>query len=308
MKLVDYGWKLYSLMPPAARHYVKLVLKGGSGHKSTLFNGAIAKRHAKGKCRLDVASRMFCDDLSASGISEIQGKRCLEIGTGYVGSSAVVMWLLGAKTVTSIDLNRIFISAALKEAVLSADKEPLFQTLKKYVLSDDSLRERINFVYDWARSARESISDYFSYLAPFDILTNQFNDKFDLLFSVSTLEHIPRNIVGEFLEKNATVMADGAKGLHFIDLTDHYDRHGNPLGFLSLEREHFSEDSEADARGNRIRASEWLNLFRETGLVADIVMSNSAPSTLLPEGLASPFNGMNREDLLVTSILLRVCR
>lgn len=292
-------------MPPIVRQKLKLWLKGGVGHGSSKFNNMIAMRDANEKCRIDRFAQTFCDYLTASGITGIEGRRCLEIGTGYVGSSPVVMWLLGAQAVTSIDLNRLLIADALKESILSVEKKELFNLLRKHVRSEQSLHNRMDRLYGWANSKQENLPDCFSYLAPFDILADELDEDFDFVFSVSTLEHIPRSMVGRFVEKIASVSASGGVGLHSIDLTDHFDSKGNPLGFLALEGKDYSEDSNADSRGNRIRGPEWLDVFVKSGLTADIVMSNLAPRSQLPKILASPFNEMDLEGILLTSVVVR---
>ncbi len=306
MKVMKFVWRVYFSMPPVIRQKLKLLLKRGSGHGSSIFNGMIATRDANGKCRIDRCAQLFCDYLTASDIAGIEGRRCLDIGTGYVGSSPVVMWLLGAQAVTSIDLNRLLIADALKESILSVEKKELFNILRKHVKSEDSLNNRINQIYVWADSKHENLPDCFSYLAPFDILACEFDKDFDFVFSVSTLEHIPRSIVSQFVEKMASILASGGVGLHSIDLTDHFDSKVNPFGFLALKGEDYSEDSDADSRGNRIRGSEWLDVFLKSGLTADIVMSSNAPRSHLPEILASPFNEMNLQELLLTSVLVRI--
>lgn len=308
VKLSNIAWTAYYSIPPAARRFVKLLLKGGSGHRRSLFNDLIARRDARGKCRLDRVSRLLCEDLRAAGIPSIEEKRCLEIGTGYVGSSSVAMWLLGAKTVTSIDLNRLFVPSALKGAILSSEKENLFEILRGSIVSERSLKERIDAVHDWAASGAGRNIGFFEYIAPADVLTSEFSEKFDLIFSVSTLEHLPRSQIDKFVRKTAYAIAEGGMSLHFIDLTDHYDRHGNPLGFLSVAQSDYSEDADADARGNRIRPAEWLTIFRRAGLKADVVISRSASGDRLPAVLASPFDEMSREEILVTDILLRACK
>ena len=90
---------------------------------SSKFNNMIATRDANGKCRIDRCAQLFCDYLTASDIAGIEGRRCLEIGTGYVGSSPVVMWLLGPQAVTSIDLHRLLVSDALKKSIVSVEKK-----------------------------------------------------------------------------------------------------------------------------------------------------------------------------------------
>jgi hypothetical protein len=269
----------------------------------------IATRDANGKCRIDRFAQLFSDYLTASNIAGIEGRYCLEIGTGYVGSSPVVMWLLGAQAITSIDLNRLLIPDALKESILSVERKELFSILRKHVTSEESLNNRIDQIYAWAESEQEKLPECFCYLAPFDILADEFNmERFDFIFSISTLEHIPRSIVRQFVEKMSSVMPGGGVGLHSIDLTDHFDSKENPLGFLALKGDDYSDDSDADSRGNRIRGSEWLEVFVRSGLTADVVMSSKAPRSHLPEVLAGPFNEMNSDELLRTSILVRTCK
>ena len=306
MKVMSFVWNVYFSMPPAIRQTLKLLLKRGSGHGSSKFNNMIATRDANGKCRIDRFAQLFCDYLTASSSAGIEGRRCLEIGTGYVGSSPVVMWLLGAQAVTSIDLNRLLMVCALKQSILSVEKEELFHILRKHVRSEESLNNRIHQVYAWAASDQEKLPECFSYLAPFDILADECDTAcFDFIFSISTLEHIPRSIVSQFVEKMVSVMASGGTGLHSIDLTDHFDSKDNPFGFLALKGDDYSDDSDADSRGNRIRGSEWLDVFVRSGLTADIVMSSNAPRSHLPEILAGPFNEMDLDELLRTSILVR---
>lgn len=306
MKFMDLVWSVYFSLPPGLRQKLRLVLKRGPGHESSQFNGVIAMRNANGKCRIDRFAQMLSDDLTASGIAGIEDRRCLEIGTGYVGSSPVVMWLLGARTVTTIDLNRLLVPAALKASILAVEKHLLFNILKKHVSSEERLNDRIDRVYALAAAKQGDLQECFTYLAPFDIFAAEFAAEFDFIFSTSTLEHIPRSIVHRFLEKTASILAAGGVALHFIDLTDHFDRAGNPFGFLTLEPAEYSEDSQADSRGNRIRGSEWLDIFSRAGLAANIVMSSDALPSQLPRGLVAPFNAMNSQDLMRTAILVRV--
>jgi hypothetical protein len=306
MKVMNFVWRAYYSMPPVIKQKLKVLLKDGSGHKSSKFNKMIATRDANGKCRIDRFAQLFSNYLTASKVGGLEGRRCLEIGTGYVGSSPVVMWLLGAQAITSVDLNRLLIPEALKESILSVEKKELFCILRKHVTSEESLSDRIDQIYAWAASAQEKLPEYLGYLAPFDILVDQFDaEDFDFVFSISTLEHIPRSIVSQFVEKMMSVMVSGGVGMHSIDLTDHFDSHDNPFSFLALKDDDYSEDSNADSRGNRIRGSEWLDVFARSGFTADIVTSSSAPRSKLPEVLASPFKEMEVEDLLRTSVLVR---
>jgi hypothetical protein len=218
------------------------------------------------------------------------------------------MWLLGAQEVTSIDLNRLLVLDAMKESILLVERTGLANILKAHVKSPASLRSRIDQIYAWAGSAQDALPEPIKYLAPFDILTDKLEAEVDLTFSVSTLEHIPRSLVGQFVQKMAAVMSRDGIGLHAVDLTDHFDSKDNPLAFLALTSEEYSDDSNADSRGNRIRGSEWLAVCRRSGLDAAIVMSSDASPGCLPTILASPFDMMDSADLLRTSVVLRTVK
>jgi hypothetical protein len=297
-------WKAYFALPPAMRVTLRSWLKGGSGHTSSLFNSMIAKRDARGKCRMDKTAALFCRYLSASGLANIEGRRCLELGTGYVGATPVVMWLLGAAAVTSIDLNRLLVLDSLKESIRLADRVELFNVLKPYVTSERALETRIVRMYAWLDSSPRTLPGGITYVAPCDLLTYQFTSQFDLIFSVSTLEHIPRTMVAPFIQRTASVLAASGAGLHAIDLSDHLDSAHNPLGFLAASRTDYCEDSNADSRGTRIRSAEWVNIFSASGFSASVVWSESATCSQLPERLADPFDRMAKEDLLLTSVLI----
>jgi hypothetical protein len=215
------------------------------------------------------------------------------------------MSLLGAKAVTTIDLNRLLVVGALKKAILSTNQDELIRLLSRFVEAEDSLAQRVQTLFRWASDKDEQLPEIFAYRAPFDLLSDELDTEFDFMYSVSTLEHIPRSLVSRFLKQMASRLAHGGIELHAIDLADHFDRDEDPLGFLALKENEYSDDSQADSRGNRIRASEWITFFRHSGLTAEIVQSSSADPTLLPKNVVGRYKEMDRQDLLQTSILLR---
>jgi hypothetical protein len=298
-------WKAYFALPPTMRVTLRAWLKGGAGHTSSIFNSMIAKRDARGKCRIDKAATVLCRYLSVSGLTPLEGRRCLELGTGYVGSTPVVMWLLGAATVTTIDLNSLLVVDSLRQSIRLTDRMDLFRLLQPYVTSERALEERLVRMYAWLDSNLDNLPEGITYLAPCDLLSYEFSSQFDFVFSVSTLEHIPRSIVGPFVGRMASVLAKGGACLHAIDLSDHLDSANNPLGFLAIDRRDYCEDANADSRGNRIRNQEWLDIFSSSGLSASIVESDRATASRLPERLADPFDRMAMQDLLPTSVLIR---
>lgn len=84
------------------------------------------------------------------------------------------------------------------------------------------------------------------------------DSKFDLIFSTSVLEHVmkPREVV----ERMFALLRPGAHAFHSIDLRDHRD-FSNPLAFLQMTGEEYA----AVNTENRLRASDWLELFAGAG-------------------------------------------
>ena len=302
--IMKSAWYLYYLLPPSARQFLKNILKGGGGHMDSSWGHQIAFRDANGKMSLKNSVDIFCDYLDCLNIESIENKDCLEIGTGYVGTHSLVMWLLGAKSVTAMDLNKILVPKALHAACKDFNKYELSVKLKSYVTNIDMLNSRIENLHKWSLSESSKEHNFFIYEAPFNILKDQSNTSYDFIFSISVLEHIPPSIVEVFIETLYKMQRSNSSCMHFIDLTDHYDHENNPLGFLSTDHIRYNENKLADSRGNRIRSSHWLEIFNKIYLIPVSFSTTKVKSSLLPEKLLMQFKGLNHETLLDKSILI----
>lgn len=299
------AWRLYFLFPPTVRQILKNLLKGGGGHEDSMFNKQIAIRDAKGKCNLEQASIIFAEYLEILDCKSIEGKVCLEIGAGYVSINSIIMWLLGAKRVHAMDLNNILVVEALDLACSKFDKSKVFETLVKFVDDSDKFRQKIDYLYDFKFKNFDDVNYFFSYIAPFNILSDVIDNKFDFVFSISVLEHIPPSIINDFMGSLIKIHSKNGESVHFIDLTDHYDHNENPFGFLSTKYEDYDEDKLADSRGNRIRAYEWQNILKNHPVkIIKSHLIKSDPS-FLPKNLSSKYINLQKEELLNKSILIR---
>ncbi len=101
---------------------------------------------------------------------------------------------------------------------------------------------------------------------------------FDLIFSTSVLEHVmkPREVV----QRMRTLLRSGGHAWHGIDLRDHRDQ-SRPVDFLQMTAEEYA----AVNTENRLRASDWFELFDELGFE----LMDQQYSTL-PPGCISPNN------------------
>lgn len=101
----------------------------------------------------------------------------------------------------------------------------------------------------------------------------------DVVFSMAVLEHVDRP--AEVVAKCYALLRPGGWCLHAVDLRDHRD-FSRPLEFLKLTPEQYraaTGDSE-----NRVRAGEWLDLFRAAGFEIAAARFQDVPLQLNERG------------------------
>jgi len=297
---------IYRSLPPKLRFSIRGILKGYGGHRQSLFDDEIGIRDACGKNRLDRVCARFTSHLKSSDIISLEEQDCLEVGTGYVGSLSLVLWLLGARLVYSIDLNPILQERAMRLAVIKASREDLRKILSPFVRSVDALDRRIDMLFQWAKTPGSSSQAFFTYKAPASLTSiASGSQRFDFITSVSVLEHIPANLVVDFLMGLSMLGKPWSfKYMHLIDMTDHLDHLENPLGFLALNPDEFSDDKDADRRGNRIRMLEWGNHFNISHPNPRCLPISVLDDSKVPANLQPKWGSCSRAELLVGEVLV----
>jgi hypothetical protein len=107
------------------------------------------------------------------------------------------------------------------------------------------------------------------------------------------------------LECVQAALRRGGVALHAIHLEDHLDFRRNPLAFFSADTDWRERD--ADARGNRLRASDWLRIFRSLPAAqVEILWEVVREDAPLPRSLDSAFAGYAERDLRIGGIMLAV--
>jgi len=202
----------------------------------------------------------------------VEGKRFFEVGTGHVPVAPIGWFLCGAGSVVTVDLHRRLEKGLTRKSLewMAEHRDEVFGVYAGVVdegVFDERFAVLIRFQHDPFVFFREA---GIQYLAPMDAArTNLPDESIDFHFSITVLEHIPKNIIkGIFLEAKRILKPTGAAA-HFVDLSDHF-QHQDP----SISKINFLRYSEAEwqriagnefAYCNRIRPSDYISLFQEQG-------------------------------------------
>lgn len=276
---------------------------------NSLYKYRSAKILARGPKRLDICSAQFAHGLHLCKNISLQDKVCLEIGSGWVLTHALVAHLLGAKRVIAIDLNKYLrpevLSFAVKESITSVVRDILapFE-------SHQILRDRLYHLLKIKEFDLEVLAELgIEYRAPFDLLKDNLGESVDFIYSASVLEHIPHKIVPNLLFKLSDCLKTQGFMMHMIHLEDHQDIQNKPFEFLKLPCSSYSEEMES-RRGNRIRASHWQTLFNSLkNCSSEVLYKYSREIELLPEKLElEGIENESTEDLLISHLGIKVSK
>lgn len=224
---------------------------------------------------------------------ELNGKRVLEIGTGYSFSMAGVFWLLGASEVVTIDIVRLVNSTLHKKIELDDHR------LGFLLRSMDAPAGRLKTLMSQGTTLEGFLrTANVNYHAPFNLLHDDIAQlgKFDFIYSHSVLEHIyPEDL----LQFPVVLKKLGGFQCHFADFKDHKCyKGGHRFGFYEKPKIFDMEFRKDGDYVNRLRISEIVNLFTIGGFEVDIVYENYDPVTSLKNINIHPdFNTFTEKDL-----------
>lgn len=172
------------------------------------------------------------------------------------------------------------------------------------------------YPHSWKAGDSQSIRDRIEYFSPYSITDLPFeSDSFDLIYSMAVLEHFddPTKAVQEMKR----VLAPNGIMVHSIDLAYHY---GAPLTFLkwsepdylnrvqTYDMQHglnqlLEGDWKKEAYCNRLRYSDWKEIFQNEGLqIVDVIdMAVLEEAKIQRAEYVEPFRSKEIEDLKVIS-------
>ena len=231
---------------------------------SALFRAVYHPRHAaqlaRTTKRLDQCAAQLAHVLHLSGDVRLEGARCLELGSGWVLSHALVCHLLGARRVLAVDVERAARFDSLRPAIASAPPALVRDLLAPFT-DHAAVRARLDRLRSIRRFDQGTLAELgIEYRAPVDLAREQLADSFDVIYSLSVLEHVPVADVATLLANLTRQLAPGGTMLHLIHLEDHRDIARDPFAFLRARAQPFSPVEQTE-RGNRLRASSWLEAF-----------------------------------------------
>lgn len=286
-------YKIYRLLGPQTRHSLKRWV-GGLGHGASVLDSLKASKDALGKRRLDEAFCHFLKIYSRLQNKSLSGLRCIDFGAGYVISDSLVMWLLGAHCVETLDYNAIANSEALRKAVLAVDEARLFGCAKSYGFIDmTDLKERLGRLRGMAQRGNLSLEALnIRYRAPFDATDASQIERLqpvDLIWSTSVLEHIHPQYMEAILSNLTKVLSPWGGMVHLVDARDHLDLDNAPFGFFDADTDYVL-DQDFDARGNRLMLSDWTKIAQSTVADGVVVSLDSQFNLIHPEDdVPAPF-------------------
>ena len=251
--------------------------------------------------RVDICSAQFAHVLHLAGGFSLEGKTCLEIGSGWVLSHALVFYLLGAKRIIATDLHRIFyppaLTFAVKESIESIPRDLLAPFADYSTVRDrfDRLRSIKNFT-------GKDLNDLgIEYISPVDIAAKPLGTPVDFVFSLSVLEHVPKACIRSLLENLMRDLKANGVMLHCVHLSDHQDFEA-PFDFLGVPAANYPLKSET-YRGNRVRVTEWTEIFNSLRDAENRMLYSyvrNGPS--LPAKIDSSIRYTDERDLRTTNI------
>ena len=209
--------------------------------------------------------------LLAAGVS-CEDKIFMEVGTGHNPIVPIGLFLLGARKVITFDLNRRLDFDILRSSldIISSNEERL-KSVYGAVATSLTFQKKLVLLRNLKGCPEKFLSEAgIEYVSPADASRTGLHDNsVDCHFSTTVLEHISRNDIQKiFFEAHRTLKPQGL-AIHFIDLSDHFqhqDKSINALNFLQYSEEEWDGIAGNQfAYCNRLRASEFLGIFSETG-------------------------------------------
>lgn len=224
---------------------------------------------------------------------EIEGaKVALEFGAGRALTTPLLLGRAGAgaERVYALDLHRLAsltqINASLSQ--LNAREPGRWPPVGNF----DELREKYGVDYRAPGDARD---------------TGLPDQSVDLIYSTATLEHIPEPDIEAILHECARILRANGRLCFTIDYHDHYASSDKSIGFMNFYRfsdEEWKRYSPPSHYQNRLRHSEFINLFERNGwniVESRPIFDTWSETDLAKVPLAPRFQNYSHEDLVASN-------
>lgn len=259
------------------------------------------------------AAREMADWVRAATGQDISGRRFVEIGTGRRVDLPTGLWLLGAESIVTVDVNRYLTGELVRESVRWVRGHPRTVARVFGPHTDTAcFRER----HARLLAAPEDLVEYLAmiasrYAAPLTTRLPVDDHSVDFHVSHVVLQHVRHEELAALLAEARRVLRPGGLFVHFIDTSDTCS-HGDP----SVPAVHFLRFSADEWRSiggnrfnyqNRFRPSDYLEHFRRAGLqVMEVhTIIDTRSRALLESGelpASTEFAGKSLDDLAASHL------
>jgi SAM-dependent methyltransferase len=253
---------------------------------------------------------LMAGHLDSAGVP-VAGTRFLEMGTGWYPTFPFCLYLGGAASVRTLDLNRhlrkdltLEIATRLEEktAVIAAHSHRPIDVVHQ-------AQQALVRALRGGASLEEATGGAIVYQAPGDAAATGLPDgSIDVVFSNSVLEHVPGEVIARCFAEAKRILRPGGVTFHSVNCGDHYayvDSRINQLNYLRYSDEEWRRWDNRFLYQNRLRAVDFTDLAKQAGFTIELDTSRPHPARL--EQLAAirvhpRFARYSEAQLAITSI------
>ena len=248
--------------------------------------------------------------LASVGI-KVGGTRFLEMGTGWYPTFPFALYLAGATSIDTLDLNTYLKADRVRAlaARLAGHVELIAEVTGRPVADVASRQRELAAAVERGASLEEATGGVVRYRAPADASkTGLPAGSIDVVFSNSVLEHVPGDVIAACFTEARRVLRTGGIVFHSVNCGDHYayvDRTIDQLHYLQFSDDEWAKWNNRFLYQNRLRAVDFTKMAKDAGFAIEIDTSRPSPVRLKQLDaikIAPCFERYSREQLAVTSI------
>ncbi|MFH1590538.1 MAG: class I SAM-dependent methyltransferase [archaeon] len=195
-----------------------------------------------------------------------KGKKILEIGSGNSFGWGYSFLLNGVGEYTSSDVVR---TPSMSKKAIHVEKELIRLVGKRY--KSDMLEQSMHFSKHSITSSNKKLR-----FKQLDITSNHIDRavSYDVIISNAVFEHIHKDRVDQAIKNMYLLLNINGKMLHHIDLRDHFNM-DQKFNFLRYSDRSWSYlTNETHFYTNRLRANDFIELFRKNGFKVTNIRRN----------------------------------
>ncbi|MBI4722003.1 MAG: class I SAM-dependent methyltransferase [Candidatus Stahlbacteria bacterium] len=232
-------------------------------------------------------------------VSNSEGARFLEIGTGWIHWESIFIRLFYPTNIVLFDICDNRQLGALKQYFTEFSN-----LIDKNIAMSPSESANVHLLLNSILSVNSFAELYhllgFQYVVePSGRLCHFEEGSFDVLFSCNCLEHIDKNILTEYIQSFYRLLKPGGYSIHTIDIGDHLSYYAKQVSFKNylkysdtIWRRHFENKVQYF---NRLQKPYWLNLFQEAGL--ELVEAESLSCNIRSLKIDKKYAPLSKSDL-----------